>query len=148
MKSLMMLTIAGVVMSFWCPVGHADRLYTWEDDSGVTHITKEPPPQKTNLIDIMDYTSHPEEQKQVTGKKVSDEVGSSQPHRVGTRKIEKDSGAIDTAEDSEEDVYYDSDGGRYTGRAKRHEIKKRQEVDGEIHLPGTKRHRRHSGRRR
>jgi hypothetical protein len=33
MKTLMMLTIAGVVTSFWYLAGHADRLYTWEDDN-------------------------------------------------------------------------------------------------------------------
>ncbi len=114
MKSLIMLTIAGVVMSFWCPVGHADRLYTWEEDSGVTHISKEPPPQKTKLIDIMDYTSHPEEQNQATGRQVSDEGESSQPHRIGSRENAKASGAIGRGEDIDADVYYDDDGGRYT----------------------------------
>ena len=44
-----MLTIAGVVMSILCSTGHAERLYTWQDDKGVTHISKEPPPQNTNL---------------------------------------------------------------------------------------------------
>ena len=148
MKSLIMLIIAGVVMSFWCPVGHADRLYTWEDDNGVTHISKEPPPQKTKLIDIMDYTSHPEEPKQATGKQVSDESESSQPNRIGARGSGKASGAIGRAEENDEDVYYDSDGGRYTRRAVRHEIKEKHEDGEEIRLPSTKRHRRHSGRRR
>ena len=40
----MMLAIAAAVVSYWCSIGYADRLYTWEDDRGVTHITKEPPP--------------------------------------------------------------------------------------------------------
>lgn len=104
MKPLIMLTIAGVVMSFWCLAGHTDRLYTWEDDNGVTHISREPPPQKTKLIDIMDYTSHPEEQNQTTGKQALDEAESSKPHRIEARESGKASGAISTAEDSEEDV--------------------------------------------
>jgi len=148
MKPLIMLTIAGVVMSFWCPVGQADRLYTWEDDNGVTHISKEPPPQKTKLIDIMDYTSHPEEQNQATGKQVADEGESSQPNRIEPRESGKAPGAIGTAEDIDEDVYYDSDGGRYTRRALRHEIKEKHEDGEEIHHPTIKRHRRHSHRRR
>ena len=148
MKPLIMLTIAGVVMSFWCPVGQADRLYTWEDDNGVTHISKEPPPQKTKLIDIMDYTSHPEKQNQATGKQVSDEGESSQPHRIGARESGNASGALGRAEDIDEDVYDDSDGGRYTRRALRHEIKEEHEDGGEIHHPTIKRHRRHSHRRR
>ena len=65
-----MLTIVGAVISIWCPTGHADRLYTWEDDNGVTHISKEPPPQKTKLIDIMDYTVSPAQKNQTTSKQV------------------------------------------------------------------------------
>jgi hypothetical protein len=34
MKLLIMLTIAGVVMSIWCPTGLADRLYTCSDKKG------------------------------------------------------------------------------------------------------------------
>jgi hypothetical protein len=147
MKPLIMLTIAGVVMSFWCPAGHADRLYTWEDDNGVTHISKEPPPQETKLIDIMDYTSHSEDQAQATGKQSSDEGESSQPKRIGARESAKASEAIGRAEDIDEDVYYDADRGRYTRRALKHEIKEKHEDDGEIHLPTKKRHIRHSGRR-
>ena len=47
---LLMLTIAGLLISVWCSTGHTDRLYRWEDDKGVTHISKEPPPQKAKLI--------------------------------------------------------------------------------------------------
>jgi len=148
MKPLIMLTIAGVVMSIWCPAGHADRLYTWEDDNGVTHISKEPPPQKTKLIDIMDYTTPPVNKNQATGKQVSDEGESSQPHRIGARESAKASGASGTAEDIDENVYYDSDGGRYTRRAVKHEIKEEHEDREEIHLPSKNRGRRHSGRRR
>jgi len=148
MKPLIMLTIAGVVMSFWCPAGQADRLYTWEDDNGVTHISKEPPPQKTKLIDIMDYTTPPANKNQATGKEVSDEGESLQPKRIGARENAKAPEAIGTGEDDEEDVYYDYDEGRYTRRALNHEIKEEHEDSGEMHLPTKKRHRRHSGRRR
>ena len=148
MKTLIMLTVAGLVISYWCPAGHADRLYTWEDDNGVTHISKEPPSQNTKLLDIMDYTTPPVNKNQATGKQVSDEGESSQPNRIGARESGKASGAIGRAEDDEEDVYYDYDEGRYTRRALKHEIKEAHEDGGEIHLPGTKRHRRHSGRRR
>jgi hypothetical protein len=143
-----MLTIASVVMSFWCPAGHADRLYTWEDDNGVTHISKEPPSQNTKLIDIMDYTTPPANKSQTTDNQVSDEGESSQPSGIGARQSGKSLGTIGTAEDIDEDVYYDSDGGRYTRRAITHEIKEKYEDNGEIRLPSTKRHRRHFGRRR
>ncbi len=55
MKFSIMLTILGVVISNWCSMGYADRLYTWQDDKGVTHITKEPPPQKTKIIDTIGF---------------------------------------------------------------------------------------------
>nr|NIS51804.1 DUF4124 domain-containing protein [Phycisphaerae bacterium] len=110
MKPLIMLTIAGVILSIWCSTAHADRLYTWEDDKGVTHITKEPPPQKTKLIDTMDYTVPPAQKNQATGKQVLNEGESSQPQRSEARERKKVSGAKEETEEVEEDVYYDSDG--------------------------------------
>lgn len=40
--------------------GYADRIYTWKDSNGVTHITQEPPPPTAKSIDIMDYSAQPE----------------------------------------------------------------------------------------
>ena len=121
MKLSIMLVIAVVVISIWCSMGYADRLYTWEDDKGVTHITKEPPPQKTKLIDTMDYKVTPAQMNQSTGEQVLDEDERSQPQRIGTQKRKKTLEATGTTEDVDEDVYYDSDGGRYTRRAIRQE---------------------------
>jgi hypothetical protein len=108
-------------------MGFADRLYTWEDDKGVTHITKEPPPQKTKLIDTMGYTVTPAQMNQTTGKQVSNEDELKQPVRIKTQKRKEASEATETTEDVDEDVdedeYYDSDGGRYTRRAIRQERK-------------------------
>ena len=147
MKPLIKLTIAGLVMSFWCPVGYADRLYTWEDNNGVTHISKEPPPQKTKLIDIMDYTVSPAQKNQATSKQVSNEGESSKLQRSGTQKRRKASGATGTTEEVDEDVYYDSDGGRYTRRAIRHERREERENRRENDNPATKRQRRQFHRR-
>ena len=96
----------------------------------------------------MDYTTPPGNKNQATGNPVSDEGESSQPSGIGARQSGKPSGIIGTAEDIDEDVNYDSDGGRYTRRAITHEIKEKHEDNGEIRLPNTKRPRRHSGRRR
>jgi len=126
-----MLTIVGLVILNWCSMGYADRLYTWEDDKGVTHITKEPPPQKAKLIDRMDYTVTPAQMNQTTSKQVSDEDELKQPVRIETQKRKEASEATGTTEDVDEDVdedlYYDSDGGRYTRRAIRQERKERRE---------------------
>jgi len=131
MKFSIMLTIVGLVILNWCSMGYADRLYTWEDDKGVTHITKEPPPQKAKLIDRMDYTVTPAQMNQTTSKQVSDEDELKQPVRIETQKRKEASEATGTTEDVDEDVdedlYYDSDGGRYTRRAIRQERKERRE---------------------
>ena len=127
MKLSIMLTIIGSVISIWCLIGHADRLYTWEDDNGVTHISKGPPPQKAKLIDTMDYTVTPANKNRDTGKQVSNEGESSHPQRIEAQERRKASEATGTTEDVEEDVDYDSDGGRYTRRAIRHEIKEERE---------------------
>lgn len=138
MKFSMMLAVVGVVISIWCSIGYADRLYTWEDDKGITHITKEPPPQKTKLIDTMDYTVTPAQMNQTTGEQVLDEDERSQPRQVGTQKRKKALEATETTEDVDEDVYYDSDGGRYTRRAIRHEIREKLENRGEDVRPATR----------
>ena len=138
-----MLTTAAVVMSILCPAGHADRLYTWEDDKGVTHISKDPPPQKTKLIDTMDYKPQPANKNQATGKQVSDEGESSQPQRVGTQGEGKASQATATTEDVDEDVYYDGD--RYRRRKIRPE---RREERGESDRSAEKPQRRQPHRRK
>jgi hypothetical protein len=127
MKLSIILTIVGAVISIWCPTAHADRLYTWEDDKGVTHISKEPPPQKTKMIDTMDYTVSPVQKNQTSGKQVSNEGESSQLQRSEAKKRRKATGATGTTEDVNEDVYYDSDGGRSTRRAIRHERREARE---------------------
>jgi hypothetical protein len=135
MKFSIMLAIAAAVISNWCSIGYADRLYTWEDDKGVIHITKEPPPQKTKMIDAMDYTVPPAQMNQTTGKQVLNEGEPKQPGRIGTQKRKEVLEATgktedvdeDVVEDVDEDVYYDSDGGRYTRRAIRQERKERRE---------------------
>jgi len=131
MKFSIMLAIAAAVIFNWCSTGYADRLYTWEDEKGVTHITKEPPPQKTKMIDTMDYTVAPAQINQTTGEQVTNEGERKQPVRIGTQKRKEASEATgttedvdeDVGEDVDEDIYYDSDGGRYTRRAIRQDRK-------------------------
>ena len=148
MNPLKILTIAGVILFYWCSTAHADRLYTWEDDKGVTHISKEPPPQKTKLIDIMDYTVSPAQKNQATSKQVSNEGESSKLQRSGARERKKVSGAKEATEEVEEDVYYDSDRGRYTRRAIRQEIKEGRDKRRENDRPAPRLQRRQSHRRK
>ena len=104
MKLSIILAIAAVVISIWCSMGYADRLYTWEDDKGVTHITKEPPPQKTKMIDTMYYKATPAKMNQTTGKQLSNEDEVKQPVRTGTQKRKEDVEATGAAVDVDEDV--------------------------------------------
>ena len=71
----------------------------------------------TSIENREDYTVSPANKNQATGKQVSNEGESSQPQRMGTQASE----ATGTTEEVDEDVYYDSDGGRYTRRAIRYE---------------------------
>lgn len=43
----------------WVVNGYADRLYTWTDAKGVTHITQDPPPDTAKAVDTIDYSSQP-----------------------------------------------------------------------------------------
>ncbi|MBT8364398.1 MAG: DUF4124 domain-containing protein [Deltaproteobacteria bacterium] len=89
-------------MSILCPTGHAERLYTWEDENGVSHISQEAPPQNNKLIDIMDYTDYTvpsANKKQANGKQVSKESESQQPQPIGAPESRKASAATGTTED-------------------------------------------------
>lgn len=41
----------------WVLNGFADRLYTWTDAKGMTHITQDPPPDTAKEVDTIDYSS-------------------------------------------------------------------------------------------
>jgi hypothetical protein len=43
----------------WVVNGYADRLYTWTDAKGVTHITQDPPPDAAKAVDTIDYSPQP-----------------------------------------------------------------------------------------
>ena len=56
MKVLSILLLAALAIVSWYPMGSADRLHHWIDSNGVTHLSKEPPPQDGKLIEIMEYS--------------------------------------------------------------------------------------------
>ncbi len=43
----------------WVVHGYADRLYTWTDAKGVTHITQDPPPDTAKVVDAFEYSPQP-----------------------------------------------------------------------------------------
>jgi hypothetical protein len=40
----------------WHPTASADRLYHWIDKKGITHLSKEPPPEDSMLKEVMEYS--------------------------------------------------------------------------------------------
>lgn len=93
---------------------HADRLYTWIDDQGVTHISQNPPPPNAVIKDTMDYRSQPDEQNQ---------AGRAQKKRP--KKAEPDKKSTGSGEGLEPEMYSeeDSDTENY-----RREAKKKKEI--------------------
>ena len=121
------ITAALLTVGFWMHGAYADRLYTWTDDKGVIHITKQPPPQKTKADNVIDYTPQTAEQIQA----IQQDAERQQKRYDEKRKLDHEKNArntkAETVETQEPDVYYQYDGGRYTRRARQYE--RRQEIE-------------------
>ena len=143
------IIIALLSVGFGMHGAHADRMYTWTDDNGVIHITKEPPPPKTKADDVIDYKPQTAEQIQA----VENQAKRQQQRDDQTKKLDRGKKARPTQAENvappEPDVYYQYDGGRYTKRARRYErrkaIKEHLENNGPIKRP---RHPRRTSRKR
>jgi len=59
MKLFKMALIIWVLWLCWALNGYADRLFTWTDAKGVTHITQDPPPDTAKAVDTIDYSPQP-----------------------------------------------------------------------------------------
>ena len=116
-----------LIVGFWMHGAYADRLYTWTDDKGVIHITKQPPPQKTKADNVIDYTPQTAEQIRA----IQQDAEKQQKRYDEKRKLDHEKNAWNTktenVENQEPDAYYQYDGGRYTRRARRYE--RRQEIE-------------------
>ena len=56
MKILSLFTIVAIAIFFRPHTGSADRLYQWIDTKGITHLSKEPPPESGKSVDIMEFS--------------------------------------------------------------------------------------------
>lgn len=56
MKTFFISFLSVIAILCWSPSGFADRLHHWVDSKGVTHLSKNPPPDGGKLIEIMDYS--------------------------------------------------------------------------------------------
>jgi hypothetical protein len=120
MKSLKAASITLMLLFCWMVNAYADRLYTWTDAKGVTHITQDPPPDTAKPVDTIDYSPQPNQP-------VSRSTGSDQAIQQqgnlgqGGERSGNDSGSGFTSADEGKDVQYDGDSYRRT--LLRYEIK-------------------------
>jgi len=112
---LFLFTIS--LICLWTLYGYADSLYTWIDDKGVTHLSQDPPPPGATLKDIVDYTSHPEEQNQ------ADKIPEKKPKKVEPDKIKAEAEEVLGPE-----IYYED--GSDTSRSRRKARKKKRMENG------------------
>ena len=74
-KNVLCIMVVVAAMAGMPIQGFADRLYTWTDDKGVSHITKTPPPSGAKNKDVVEYSHRTHEEQKATAigrKKESD----------------------------------------------------------------------------
>ena len=109
-----------VVLVFWVVNSYGDRLYTWTDAKGVTHITQEPPPDTAKAVDTIDYSPQPN--RLVNGSTGRDQTNQQLENLVqGSEQSGTDSGSGLTSGYDTKDIQYDGDSYRRT--LLRYEIK-------------------------
>jgi hypothetical protein len=100
---------------------NADRLYTWTDANGVTHITQDPPPDTTKAVTI-DYSPQPN--RPVNRSTGSDQTNQQQGNLVqGSGQSWSGSGGDFASGDEENDVPYQYEAGPYRRTLLQYEIK-------------------------
>ena len=69
MKPLV-LTMVILIGLFGASHLSAQKLYTWTDENGVTHITDQPPPKRARVLNVMSYSKEtPEETEAIQRRK-------------------------------------------------------------------------------
>ena len=118
----------------WVVNGYADRLYTWTDAKGVTHITQDPPPDTAKAVDTIDYSPQPIQP--VHRSTARDQTNQQQGNLdQGGRQTGSGSGAGFASGDAGNDVQYQYEGGPYRQTLRRYERRGERLDDNE---PGKK----------
>jgi len=104
----------------WMVNVYADRLYTWTDSKGVTHITQDSPPETAKAVDTIDYTPQPSQpaRRPTANDRKNQQQGNS---NQGGGQLGSGSDVGFTSGDEGDDVQYDGDSYRRT--LLRYEIK-------------------------
>jgi hypothetical protein len=104
----------------WAANGYADRLYTWTDAKGVTHITQDPPPGTARVEDTIDYSPQP---VQPVNRPTPGNRPIQQQENLDQRggQAGRGTGVGFTSGDMDSDVEYDYTGGPYRQTLRRYE---------------------------
>ena len=92
--------------------GYADRIYTWVDSKGVTHMTQEPPPQTAKSIDVLDYSAQPEPPPPQPAARAGSNQQQGNPNQGGGQAGSSSSTGIASGE-AEDNIVYDYSGDPY-----------------------------------
>ena len=120
MKLLKAASITLALLFCWMVNGYADRLYTWTDAKGVTHITQDPPPDTAKAVDTIDYSPQPNQPvRRPTANDLANQQQGNPAQRSGQSGAE--SGSDLTSGDDTKQIQYEGDSYRRT--LLRYEIK-------------------------
>jgi len=97
----------------WLANGYADRLYTWTDAKGQTHITQDPPPDTAKVVDSIDYTPQPDQPADRPAAIERPNRQQGNPDRRGGQAGSSSDTTGFTSGESGNDVEYDYTGGPY-----------------------------------
>ena len=121
MKLLRAALIMFWLVLCWLANGYADRLYTWTDAKGPTHITQEPPPDTAKVVDTMDYSPQPNQPARRPAASERSNRQQSNPDWSGGQPGGSSDTTGFTSGDSGNDVEYDYTGGPYRQTLRRYE---------------------------
>jgi hypothetical protein len=104
----------------WMENGYADRLYTWTDAKGVTHITQDPPPDTAKAVDAIDYSPQPNQpvRQSTSGDRPNQQQGN--PIQGGGQSG-SGAGTSVTSGDAGDNIGYDYTGGPYRQTLRQYE---------------------------
>jgi hypothetical protein len=120
MKLFKAALLMSALLLCWVGNGYADRLYTWTDAKGVTHITQDPPPETVKAVDTIDYLPQPNQP--VRRPAIKDQTNQKQRSLdQGSEQSASDFGTGFTSGNDGKDVQYEGDSYRRT--LLRYEIK-------------------------
>ena len=120
MKLFKVALIMLALLLCWVVNGYADRLYTWTDAQGVTHISQDPPPDTAKAVDTIDYLPQPNQP--VRRSTASDQTNQQQGNLdQGGGQSGRGSGGDFASGNYENDVQYQYEGGPYRQTPRRYE---------------------------